>query len=547
MLNQTQVSNLTPLTGLSALHTLWLNQTQVSDLTPLAGLSALRTLLLTQTQVSDLSPLAGLSALRTLLLTQTQISDLTPLAGLSALRSLWLNQTQVSDLTPLAGLSALQTLDLTQTQVSDLPPLAGLSALRSLGLNQTQVTDLTPLAGLSELETLWLRETQVSDLAPLAGLARMADLDLTGAPVRDLRPLRDMPDLGTGKAKWQRGLTFENTTACALDAELARLSEIEDNETRARETLAYLNALPPWPEPYTPQARPDGALPEAIGTKPPQQDPALPLIWGEQGFAFFANQVECDPVTEAALEDLRDLLNDLRRKGNRHDDLYQLAGELQARCAGEVSDLNLIKLHLSYQKLRRVYEGREGRQERFDDETVGVIDSVLTILPGVTLADPDVKVLITRQEEERAAEASTAKHGAAEQVLKDVTDKDAPFLPEVKDIASIVWAPGSDDRLSGAKFPLAHNVVVAVMRVVRDPRVEAVTLSLVGNFLWTYGDDLLAYARFMGDDALTWAQAVLVQFRAHFDVGLGVLIESTRSGAASLPKRDRDTPERGTD
>ena len=48
----------------------------------------LRLLSVSQTDISDLSPLAGLSALQSLDCSGTQVSDLGPLAGLSALQSL---------------------------------------------------------------------------------------------------------------------------------------------------------------------------------------------------------------------------------------------------------------------------------------------------------------------------------------------------------------------------------------------------------------------------------------------------------------------------
>ena len=114
----------------------------------------LRLLSVSQTDISDLSPLAGLSALQSLDCSETRVSDLGPLAGLSALQSLDCYGTQVSDLGPLAGLSALQSLDCSLTQVSDLGPLAGLSALQSLDCSETQVSDLGPLAGLSALQSL---------------------------------------------------------------------------------------------------------------------------------------------------------------------------------------------------------------------------------------------------------------------------------------------------------------------------------------------------------------------------------------------------------
>ncbi|MBW4460651.1 MAG: leucine-rich repeat domain-containing protein [Nodosilinea sp. WJT8-NPBG4] len=194
-LSQTQVSDLSPLSGLTQLSELYLDQTQVSDLSPLSGLTQLRILSLSQTQVSDLSPLSGLTQLSELYLDQTQVSDLSPLSGLTQLRILSLSQTQVSDLSPLSGLTQLRILSLSQTQVSDLSPLNNLTQLSELYLDQTQVSDLSPLNSLTQLSELYLDQTQVSDLSPLNGLTQLSELYLDQTQVSDLSPLNGLTQL----------------------------------------------------------------------------------------------------------------------------------------------------------------------------------------------------------------------------------------------------------------------------------------------------------------------------------------------------------------
>ena len=56
-------------------------------------------------QVSDLSPIAGLTGLRTLFLHHNPISDISPLRGLKNLDHLVLNNTLVSDLSPVRSLT----------------------------------------------------------------------------------------------------------------------------------------------------------------------------------------------------------------------------------------------------------------------------------------------------------------------------------------------------------------------------------------------------------------------------------------------------------
>ena len=175
-----------------------LTNKDLTDLSPLAGLTSLQALLVYSTQVSDLKPLAGLTSLQTLDVQHTPVHDLAPLAELSALGKLVVHNTLVSDLAPLAGLSALRALYVFNTQVRDLAPLAHLPALGKLVVYNTQVRDLKPLAGLTSLQTLGVSNTKVNDLSPLTehmrrgvpvkrvgygkGAIRVGDCPLTNPP-----------------------------------------------------------------------------------------------------------------------------------------------------------------------------------------------------------------------------------------------------------------------------------------------------------------------------------------------------------------------------
>ncbi|MTJ03540.1 MAG: leucine-rich repeat domain-containing protein [Sediminimonas qiaohouensis] len=134
---------------------------------------------------------------------------------------------------------------------------------------------------LDNLEVLDLSQTQVADITPLQGLAKLKGLDLTRTQVADLRPIADLPKLGSGPS---RGLSFANTPAARATPELTRLSEIEDSKDRTRETLAYLKALPPWPEPLPWEA----ATSSAADTEKPT--PAPPEVRTAQShIAFLLN------------------------------------------------------------------------------------------------------------------------------------------------------------------------------------------------------------------------------------------------------------------
>jgi Leucine-rich repeat (LRR) protein len=194
-LHYNQISDLSPLAGLTNLQELYLHNNQVSDLSPLAGLTNLQELSLYWNQINDLSPLAGLTNLQELSLFCNQINDLSPLAGLTNLRLMDLEGNQISDISPLAGLTNLWYLDLGYNQISDISPLAGLTNLWYLDLVYNQISDISPLAGMTYLGVLYLYSNQINDLSPLAGLANLQELYLDSNQISDLSPLAGLTNL----------------------------------------------------------------------------------------------------------------------------------------------------------------------------------------------------------------------------------------------------------------------------------------------------------------------------------------------------------------
>lgn len=439
-------------------------------------------------------------------LDSTQITDLSPLAPLTTLQTLWLNNTPITDLSPLAPMTALHVLGLRGTPVSDLSRLAPLTALQSLGLNGTQVTDLSPLSGLTALQALFLDDTQVTDL----------------------RPIRDLPHLVAGMF---HGLWFHNTPFGNATEETRRLAAIEDDEQRTHETLAFLRTLPPWPEP----------LPWETPKDPPSQDPAARLIWGDKGFTFFADQISADPVSGAVLDDLRDRIADLKRKGNQHDDLYRVAEDLEKRCPEALDDLNAVRLHLSYQRLRRLNDDRGQRQQPFDDETVSTIGAILELVPGLTLASGDVRVLIERQDAERALPVPAGQQQAADAVLATVQKPEAPFEDDVRTAARAAMEPGHHDRLSGLRGILSNNIAVVALTFVSTRALDGAISGPVGNYVYEHGADLLGFAQTMGSDGVIWAQSVMGKFRADYEVAAGIAREATMHG---LPRQTPKAPKK---
>ena len=93
--------------GATRLH---LAANEITDVSPLEGLTNLEWLNLGYNQITDISSLKGLTNLEELGLWDNEITDVSPLAGLTNLEELALHGNQITDVSPLAGLTKLHTL-----------------------------------------------------------------------------------------------------------------------------------------------------------------------------------------------------------------------------------------------------------------------------------------------------------------------------------------------------------------------------------------------------------------------------------------------------
>lgn len=118
-------------------------------------------------QLSDLSPLAGLTQVEGLRASMNQVAVITPLSGMLQMDRLDLGRTQVRDLTPLKRMTKLTELMLDDTPVDDLSPLKGLANLERLSIKRTRVTDVSPLKGLRKLKFLYVAGSNVDSVTSI--------------------------------------------------------------------------------------------------------------------------------------------------------------------------------------------------------------------------------------------------------------------------------------------------------------------------------------------------------------------------------------------
>ena len=196
IINNNNISDLSPIAGLINLHRIRLSDNVISDLSVLSKFTALKEVEIGGELTPDLLPLAELINLERIEVSNTSISDLSPLAGLTKLRYLELVHNPISDLSPLAGLANLETLKVLYAESPNLTPLKGLTGLRELSIARSGVSDISPLAGLINLESLALFDNRnIQDISPLAALRNLKGLNLSGNNISDVSALAALTNL----------------------------------------------------------------------------------------------------------------------------------------------------------------------------------------------------------------------------------------------------------------------------------------------------------------------------------------------------------------
>jgi hypothetical protein len=160
----------------------------VSSLVGLEHALNLEALSLPENQISDLSPLSGLTKLRRIDLSGNPLSKVEALGTLPALEILAVSATGI-DVADLGDLTALRILDLAENEIDNVSSLSGLLSLERLYLDGNGITDPSPLGALANLEVLDLSANAVASLSGLSGPAAPVALILDDNQVTDLSPL----------------------------------------------------------------------------------------------------------------------------------------------------------------------------------------------------------------------------------------------------------------------------------------------------------------------------------------------------------------------
>jgi internalin A len=190
-----QLTNMSPVAGLTKLTQLHGGWNPVQDCSPLAGLTNLTWLDFNSAQLTNIAPLAGLRHLGQLVVPWNHVLDATPVGSLTNL--FWLDiggnrgalDSSITNIAALTGLKQLQWLSLYYLRVSDLSSLAGLTTLTNLDVGWNPApTNFAALNGLTNLVLLHLNNDNVSNIVFTSHLPLLQDLDIGNNNVSDLSP-----------------------------------------------------------------------------------------------------------------------------------------------------------------------------------------------------------------------------------------------------------------------------------------------------------------------------------------------------------------------
>ncbi len=207
------------------------NSNEISDLSPLSGLTNLRTLSLSFNRLSDVSALSNLTNLTWLNLGANDLTGGIPswLGNLTNLEVLHLFNNALSGRIPteLGNLTNLEVLGLHGNQLSGSIPseLGSLTNLTELSLNGNELSGGIPseLGSLTNLTRLWLRNNALSGGIPseLGSLTNLTGLALNGNDLSGSIPV-ELGNLTNLEVLWLRN----NALSGGIPSELGSLSNL---------------------------------------------------------------------------------------------------------------------------------------------------------------------------------------------------------------------------------------------------------------------------------------------------------------------------------
>ena len=146
-----EITDLGGITNCTVLEYVNINKNKISDITLLSkSASKLKTVLLDDNQVSDLSPLKGASNMKYLTFNNNKISDISVVKDFKELSIISGDKNSITSIDALKGLISLTTISFAHNKITDMAPIKSMSASKKdtidiidLSYNQIKKVELT--------------------------------------------------------------------------------------------------------------------------------------------------------------------------------------------------------------------------------------------------------------------------------------------------------------------------------------------------------------------------------------------------------------------
>ena len=193
-----QIGSLDGIVNSAMIEKAFLGHNLISDISPLAKSSLhLQSLWLSDNRVSDISCLSGMSALKNLIIDGNSIADISPLSGDTALEVLALDNNGLSDISVVSELTSLTVLSAGGNHITDMSAVSSLPMLNYLDLSYNEITDASPAGDISPKKlALILCNNHIQEIPDLSPSTDYEYLSLYG------NPIGDFSGLASSESKW---------------------------------------------------------------------------------------------------------------------------------------------------------------------------------------------------------------------------------------------------------------------------------------------------------------------------------------------------------
>ncbi|WP_147401223.1 MucBP domain-containing protein, partial [Brochothrix thermosphacta] len=189
------ISSLEGLQYAKNLSSLDIATNEVSDLSPISGLTMISSLVISSNPVSDISPISNLINLKTLYIEKTRVTNFDALNGLGSLESIYANRNSRIDLSGISNSTSLKTLFIGYAPAIDTNSLAKNRSIKSLSLLNSKINNFDFLNEMEQVSSLILDNTDFKDVGKISKLVNLKTLTLEDNNLTSLDGIVYFPNL----------------------------------------------------------------------------------------------------------------------------------------------------------------------------------------------------------------------------------------------------------------------------------------------------------------------------------------------------------------